>query len=93
MAAEDGGVIDDDLIHQAGGEQGGGEDAAGLVDEIVIYYAPILCGNTTPALAGSSLPKSLRLIETDIQQLGDDIRVRGVLVPCSDGLPHCNGGL
>ena len=67
--------------------------AAGLVDEIVVYYAPILCGNTTPALAGSSLPKSLRLIETDIQQLGDDIRVRGVLVPCSDGLPHCNGGL
>jgi len=53
--------------------------AADLVDEVVIYYAPILCGNTTPALAGAGLPESLRLIETAYKQLGEDFRLRGVV--------------
>ena len=53
--------------------------AAGLIDEAVIYYAPLLCGATTPALAGPALPESLRLMETTIKQLGADIRIRGII--------------
>jgi diaminohydroxyphosphoribosylaminopyrimidine deaminase/5-amino-6-(5-phosphoribosylamino)uracil reductase len=52
---------------------------AGLVDEVVIYYAPLLCGGPVPALAGAGLPQSLRLEETEFIRLGDDIRFRGVV--------------
>jgi len=66
---------------EAGGIFSAALFAAGLVDEVVIYYAPLLCGNITPALADTRLPKSLRLIEMECTQLGDDFRLRGVLVP------------
>ena len=65
---------------EAGGIFSAALFAAGLIDEVVIYYAPILCGAaTTPALAGDGFPQSLRLLETEWKQLGDDIRLRGVL--------------
>ena len=51
---------------------------AGLIDEVVIYYAPLLCGGPAPALAGSGLPESMRLVETRFTQLGNDIRFNGV---------------
>jgi len=53
---------------------------AGLIDEIVIYYAPLLCGGPTPALAGAGLAQALKLQEVEFQQFGDDIRMRGVVV-------------
>jgi diaminohydroxyphosphoribosylaminopyrimidine deaminase/5-amino-6-(5-phosphoribosylamino)uracil reductase len=52
---------------------------AGLIDEVVVYVAPLLCGNTTPALAGSAWPASLRLLETEMIPLGNDFRFRGIL--------------
>lgn len=52
---------------------------AGLVDEVVVYYAPILCGGPSPGLAGRGLKESLHLDEIDFQQLGNDLRFRGVL--------------
>lgn len=52
---------------------------AGLVDEVVVYYAPLLCGGPSPALAGAGLRESLRLVETGFTQLGNDIRFRGVV--------------
>jgi diaminohydroxyphosphoribosylaminopyrimidine deaminase/5-amino-6-(5-phosphoribosylamino)uracil reductase len=52
---------------------------AGLIDEVVIYCAPLLCGGPTPALAGDGLKESLRLVETEFTQLGDDIRFSGVV--------------
>ena len=65
---------------EAGGVFSAALFAAGLVDEVVIYYAPLLCGaTTTPALAGPPWPASLRLVETAVIQLGDDLRIRGVL--------------
>ena len=53
---------------------------AGLVDEVVVYYAPLLCGGPSPALAGAGLRESLRLVETEFTQLGNDIRLRGLTV-------------
>ena len=52
---------------------------AGLVDEVVIYYAPLLCGGPSPALAGAGLAASLQLVETQYIRVGNDIRFRGVI--------------
>lgn len=52
---------------------------AGLIDEVVVYYAPLLCGGPTPALAGAGFAESLHLVETEFIQLGNDIRFRGVV--------------
>ena len=52
---------------------------AGLVDEVVVYYAPILCGGPSPGLAGAGLHDSLKLDEIDFLQFGNDIRVRGIV--------------
>jgi diaminohydroxyphosphoribosylaminopyrimidine deaminase/5-amino-6-(5-phosphoribosylamino)uracil reductase len=51
----------------------------GLIDEVVVYYAPLLCGGPSPALAGAGLRESLRLEETEFTRFGDDIRFRGVV--------------
>ena len=52
---------------------------AGLVDEVVVYLAPLLCGGPAPALAGAGLPESLHLKETEFVKIGDDIRFRGLV--------------
>ena len=64
---------------EAGGVFSAALFEAGLVDEVVIYYAPLLCGGPSPALAGNGLPASLSLIETEFTRLGNDIRFRGVI--------------
>jgi diaminohydroxyphosphoribosylaminopyrimidine deaminase/5-amino-6-(5-phosphoribosylamino)uracil reductase len=64
---------------EAGGVFSAAMFAAGLIDEVVIYCAPLLCGGPTLALAGAALPASLHLLETEVLQLGDDLRIRGVL--------------
>ena len=65
---------------EAGGVFSAALFEAGLIDEVVIYYAPLLCGGPVPALAGNGLPESLHLGETQYLQLGDDIRFRGVVL-------------
>jgi diaminohydroxyphosphoribosylaminopyrimidine deaminase/5-amino-6-(5-phosphoribosylamino)uracil reductase len=65
---------------EAGGVFSAALFEAGLVDEVLIYYAPLLCGGPSPALAGAGLPQSLRLVETEFVRLGDDIRFRGVAI-------------
>lgn len=52
---------------------------AGLVDEVVVYHAPLLCGGPTPALAGIGLPEAMRLEEVEFQRVGNDLRTRGVI--------------
>ncbi|MFT3990573.1 MAG: bifunctional diaminohydroxyphosphoribosylaminopyrimidine deaminase/5-amino-6-(5-phosphoribosylamino)uracil reductase RibD [Luteolibacter sp.] len=64
---------------EAGGNFSGALFETGLIDEVVIYYAPILCGGTTPALAGKSFPESLKLEELEFTQLGNDLRLRGIV--------------
>jgi diaminohydroxyphosphoribosylaminopyrimidine deaminase/5-amino-6-(5-phosphoribosylamino)uracil reductase len=56
---------------------------AGLIDEVAIYYAPLLTGGPTPALAGNGLPASIRLEEIQFQQLGQDLRLTAVISKAS----------
>jgi diaminohydroxyphosphoribosylaminopyrimidine deaminase / 5-amino-6-(5-phosphoribosylamino)uracil reductase len=67
------------VMIEAGGAFSAAMFEAGLVDEVVVYYAPILCGGPTPGLAGEGLMESPHLDEIDFQQFGNDIRVRGIV--------------
>jgi diaminohydroxyphosphoribosylaminopyrimidine deaminase / 5-amino-6-(5-phosphoribosylamino)uracil reductase len=64
---------------EAGGVFSAALFEAGLVDEVVIYCAPMICGGPVPALAGAGLPWALALREIDYTRFGDDIRIRGVI--------------
>lgn len=50
---------------------------AGLIDEVVVYLAPLLCGGPHPAMAGSGLPESLKLVDLSYLQIGDGVRMNG----------------
>ena len=67
------------VMVEAGGVFSAALFEAGLVDEAVIYYAPILCGGPSPGLAGEGLRESLRLDEVAFRQFGHDVRVSGLV--------------
>lgn len=67
------------VMIEAGGVFSAALFEAGLVDEVVVYYAPLLCGGPSPGLAGSGLNESLHLDEIEFQQFGNDIRLRGIV--------------
>jgi diaminohydroxyphosphoribosylaminopyrimidine deaminase/5-amino-6-(5-phosphoribosylamino)uracil reductase len=75
--ARDQGVLS--VLVEAGGKLSAAMFAAGLVDEVVVYLAPLVCGGTVPALAGMNLPAALKLTEIDVTRHGDDLRLRGVI--------------
>ncbi len=68
-----------ELLVEAGAELNGALLRAGLVDELIIYMAPLILGDTArgmfslPALAALDEAISLRL--TDVHLLGRDIRI------------------
>jgi diaminohydroxyphosphoribosylaminopyrimidine deaminase/5-amino-6-(5-phosphoribosylamino)uracil reductase len=65
---------------EAGGRFSAALFEAGLIDEVVVYTAPLLCGGPLPALAGAGLQQSLSLGETTFEQLGDDVRMSGIIM-------------
>ena len=67
------------VMVEAGGVFSAALFQEGLIDEVVVYYAPLLCGGPTPGLAGVGLRESLHLDEIDFQQLGNDIRLRALV--------------
>lgn len=81
--ARDQGVLT--VMIEAGGVFSAAMIEAGLIDEVVVYYAPMLCGGPSPGLAGAGLKESLHLDEIDFLQLGNDIRLRGVVRTSSVG--------
>jgi diaminohydroxyphosphoribosylaminopyrimidine deaminase/5-amino-6-(5-phosphoribosylamino)uracil reductase len=68
------------VMVEAGGVFSAALFEAGLVDEVAIYYAPMLCGGPSPGLAGVGLKESLHLKEIEYLQLGNDIRLSGVVI-------------
>lgn len=67
------------LMLEAGGKYSAAMMEAGLVDEVVVYYAPILCGGTVPALAGGGFSSSVKLREISWEKIGLDMRLRGLV--------------
>jgi diaminohydroxyphosphoribosylaminopyrimidine deaminase/5-amino-6-(5-phosphoribosylamino)uracil reductase len=67
------------VLVEAGGVFGSALFEAGLVDEVVVYFAPMLAGGGVPALGGTGLPASLRLGEVCFERFGDDIRLRALV--------------
>ena len=65
---------------EAGGKLSAALFDAGLVDEVVVYLAPLLCGGPVPALGGPGLTPSLALTDINFLRLGDDVRLRGRVV-------------
>ena len=64
------------IVEEAGGVFSAALFEAGLVDEVVVYIAPILCGGGVPALAGGGFRESTRLLDPQFLRLGHDIRLR-----------------
>lgn len=64
---------------EAGGRFSGALLEAGLIDEVAVYLAPMLCGGPTLAMAGEGFPVGLKLGEIAYQQLGDDLKMTGII--------------
>lgn len=75
LAAEYGALS---VMIEAGGTLAGHFFADGLVDEVVIYLAPMLCGGNVPALGDPALPQPMKLVDVDFARIqgGHDIRLR-----------------
>jgi len=70
------------VLVEGGGAILGSLFSQNLADEACFYVAPILCGPSGVAIAGmeGGLPQpSLHLSEIEYKQLGQDLRVRGLL--------------
>lgn len=67
------------VMIEAGGKFSAAMIEAGLVDEAVIYLAPMLCGGPSPALAGTGLSPPLKMKNVSFEQLEGDIRVSGLM--------------
>ncbi|MGE9268819.1 MAG: bifunctional diaminohydroxyphosphoribosylaminopyrimidine deaminase/5-amino-6-(5-phosphoribosylamino)uracil reductase RibD [Verrucomicrobiales bacterium] len=70
------------VLLEAGGRLNGAFLDAGLVDEMALFYAPIITGGDVPAIGGRgvdapALAPGLR--NPQIRSIGDDLYVRGVL--------------
>ena len=65
---------------EAGGRFSAALFEAGLIDEVIVYTAPLLCGGHVPALAGKGLPQAIKLEETSFERFGDDVRMGGIIV-------------
>ena len=70
------------VLLESGGDLMGAFLDEGLIDEFVIYYAPLITGGPTPALGGvgvSSLADRHALKNTSLAKIGEDLRLRGVV--------------
>lgn len=67
------------VMIEAGGKLSAAMLSAGLVDEAVIYHAPILCGGGTLPALGGALASSLVLRDVTWERFAADQRVRGLI--------------
>lgn len=76
LAAEQGVLT---VLVEAGGVFSAALFQQNLVNEVVLYYAPLLCGGPVTALAGTGLSSSLRMTNSEFTRIGDDIRLRALV--------------
>ena len=67
------------LMLECGGRLAADFAEAGLIDEVVAFMAPRLCGGAVPALGGVGLPDGAGLEEVSFERFGDDVMMRGVV--------------
>ncbi len=70
------------VLIEGGGATLGEAFDAGLVNEVVFYFAPQLLGGPVPAVGGRGVGRNedaLRLRDVTYTRLGDDVRVRGLI--------------
>ena len=65
------------VLVEAGGTLMGALLDAGLVDELAIFYAPMLTGG--PDAAFAQLPGEISLSDTEFQRIGDDILLSAIV--------------
>ena len=65
------------VLVEAGGTLMGAFIDAGLIDEVAIFYAPLITGGNMPAFSGSSLP--IRLKESEYTQIGNDVLLKAIV--------------
>lgn len=71
---EDQGVLS--VLVEAGGRLAASLFAAGVIDEVVVYIAPMICGGPVSAVAALDLPDSVRLTPFEVTHIGADVRLR-----------------
>ena len=70
------------ILLESGGDLMGSFLDEGLIDEFVIYYAPIITGGPTPAIGGkgvATLEERYSLKNTSLEKIGPDLRLRGII--------------
>ncbi|MGI9241042.1 MAG: dihydrofolate reductase family protein, partial [Verrucomicrobiales bacterium] len=67
------------LLIEGGGHVLGEAFARNLVDEAHFYFAPMLCGAATTASLATPLQASVHLKETEIQSIGDNAKISGIV--------------
>ena len=70
------------VLVEAGGELIGAFCDAGLVDEVVIFYAPMVTGGRQQSIAGegaAQLPDAMKLENIQFTKIGNDVMLRGIV--------------
>lgn len=68
------------VLLEAGGALAASFIECSLVDELVVYLAPLLCGGPTPALSGIGQEVAVDHRSLRYTRLGDDIMLRGLIL-------------
>jgi diaminohydroxyphosphoribosylaminopyrimidine deaminase / 5-amino-6-(5-phosphoribosylamino)uracil reductase len=73
------------VLVESGSKLAGSLIQAGVVDELIVYLAPALLGDTAQSLftlpALATLADKIQLNFTDVRQVGSDLRITAALMP------------
>ena len=67
------------VMVECGGRLAGALLDAGLIDEVVIFMAPMLTAGSVTALGGDGFPDGLKLDEVSFKRFGPDVMMRGIV--------------
>lgn len=70
------------VLLECGGQMMGEFLDAGLIDEMVVFYAPLVTGGPHPSMGGEGileLEKSWEIVNSHLTRFGDDLCLRGLL--------------
>lgn len=64
------------LLLESGGDLAGAFLDERLIDEVVAFTAPMLCGGDVSSLAGRGLPEGVGLLDPRFDRFGDDVMLK-----------------